>query len=182
MRRNRRKKIIRIFEVAAFAAVALDVAVYFLAVLPLKREIAHSENSYHQASLQLQQGQLNVARLEKFQKALPAADDQLKVFLQDHVPPRRLVFSDAAHLVRVLTQQSGVQLDSVSYKLSSEKGEPLDRLGLDITVEGQFPDLLKFAHSLETAEDLILVRNFTFAAGQSGSVTLRVGGVLYLTP
>jgi len=182
MRRDRRKKIIRIFEAAAIGAVLLDVAVYFLAVLPLKKEIAHGESSYHQSFLRLQLRQKNVARLEKFQKALPAADDHLKAFIHDHVPSRRMVFSDAAHLVRVLTQQSGVQLDSVSYKLSSEKGEPLDRLGLDITVEGPFASLLKFAHSLETAQDLILVRNFTFAAGQSGSVTLRVGGVLYLTP
>ncbi|MEJ2007150.1 MAG: GspMb/PilO family protein [Acidobacteriota bacterium] len=182
MRRDRRKKTIRIFEVAAIGVVLLDVAVYLLAVLPLKREVDRGETSYHRVLLRLQQRQQNVVRLENFQKALPAADDHLKAFIRDHVPPRRLVFSDAARLVRVLTQQSGVQLDSVSYKLSSEKGEPLDRLGLDITVEGPFPSLLKFAHSLETADDLILVRNFTFAARQSGSVTLRVGGVLFLTP
>lgn len=182
MRRDRRKKIIRFFEIAAIVAVSLVAATYFFAVLPLQREIAHNENSYHRAFLSLQQRKLNVERLEKFQKTLPAADDQLKAFLQDHVPTRRRVFSDAAHLVRELTQQSGVQLDSVSYKLSSEKGEPFDRLGLDITAEGKFNNLLRFAHSLETADDLILVRHFTFAAGQGGAITLRVGGVLYLTP
>lgn len=182
MRRDRRRKVIRFFEVAAIGAVVLVAAVYFLAVLPLQKEVARNENAYHQAFLRLQQRRLNVKRLEKFQKTLPAADEQLKTFLKDHVPTRRLVFSDAAHLVRVLTQQSGVQLDSVSYKLSSEKGEPFDRLGLDITVEGKFTNLLRFAHSLETADDLILVRQFTFAAGQGGSITLRVGGVLYLTP
>jgi len=182
MRRDRRNKIIRFFEVAALGAVVLDLAVYFLAVRPLQKELVRSESSYHQMSLRLQQRQLRVARLEKFQKALPAADDQLKTFLRGHVPSRRRVFSQASRLVRVLTQQNGVQLDSVSYKLSSEKGEALDRLGLDITVEGPFTNLLQFAHSLETAKDLILVRNFAFAAGQGSAVGLRVGGVLYLTP
>ena len=182
MRRDRRKKIIRVFEVAALGAIVLDLAVYFLAVRPLRKELVRNENSYHQVSLQLQQRQLRVARLEKFQKSLPAADDQLQAFLEGHVPSRRRVFSQASRLVRVLTQQNGVRLNSVSYKLTSEKDEPLEQLGLDVTVEGPFTNLLQFAHSLETSKDLILVRNFTFAAGQGGSVGLRVGGVLYLTP
>jgi Tfp pilus assembly protein PilO len=182
MKRNRRKKVIRFFEAAAIGAVLLDLAVYLLAVRPVQREIVREENSYHQASLQFQQRQVQVARFEKFQKALPSADEKLKNFIHDHVPSRRTVFSDAARLVRVLTQKNGVKLDNVSYKLSSEKGEPLDQLGLDVTVEGSFPNLLKFSHSLETTDDLILVRNFSFAAGQAGSVSLRVGGILYITP
>ncbi|MGA8185066.1 MAG: GspMb/PilO family protein [Terriglobia bacterium] len=182
MRRDRRKKIIRFFEVAALAVVALDLAVYFLAVRPLQGKATRAEDSYHQASMRLQLEKAQVARLEKFQKALPAADDKLQDYLKDHVPSRQRVFSDAARMVRVLTQKSGVQLDNVSYKLNSEKDEPFDQLGLDVTVEGPFANLLKFAHSLETSDDLILVRNFSFAAGQGSTVNLRVGGVLYLTP
>jgi Tfp pilus assembly protein PilO len=182
MRRDRRKKIIRFFEVAALAVVALDLAVYFLAVRPLQGKATRAEDSYHQASMRLQLEKAQVARLEKFQKALPAADDKLQDYLKDHVPSRQRVFSDAARMVRVLTQKSGVQLDNVSYKLNSEKDEPFDQLGLDVTVEGPFANLLKFAHSLETSNDLILVRNFSFSAGQGSTVNLRVGGVLYLTP
>lgn len=182
MRRERRKKIIRFFEAAALAAVAIDLAVYFLAVRPLRDKVAQAEDSYHQASMRIQLQKVQVARLEKLQATLPAADDKLQDYLKEHVPSRQRVFSDAARLVRMLTQNSGVKLDNVSYKLNSEKGEPFDQLGLDVTVEGSFTNLLKFAHSLETSDDLILVRNFTFAAGQGNTVNLRVGGVLYLTP
>lgn len=182
MKKDRRKKIIRFVEIAAVSAVVLDVAVYFLAILPLQQKILRDENSYRQVFAQVQRRRQHVVQLEKFNKALPAAEEHLRTFLKDHVPTRRRVFSDSAHLVRVLTQQSGVQLQSVSYKLSSEKDEPLDRLGLDVTVQGPFPNLLRFAHSLETAEDLILVKSFMFSAGEGGTVTLRVSGVLYLTP
>jgi Tfp pilus assembly protein PilO len=182
MRRERRKKIIRFFEAAALVVVAVDLAVYFLAVRPMRNRALQAENSYQQASLRLQLQKSRVARLEKFQAALPSADDKLKDYLNDHVPSRQRVFSDAARLVRVLSQKSGVQLDNVSYKLSSEKDEPFGQLGLDVTVEGPFANLLRFAHSLETSDDLILVRNFSFAAGQGSTVNLRVGGVLYLTP
>lgn len=182
MRKDRRKKIIRFLEVAALAAVVLDIAVYLLAVLPLREKILHGENSYRQVFAQVQQRRQQVVELEKFNRALPAAEEHLQAFLKDHVPTRRRVFSDSAHLVRVLTQRSGVQLESVSYKLSSEKDEPLERLGLDVTVTGSFPNLLKFAHSLETADDLILVKSFMFSSGEKDNVTLRVSGVLYLTP
>ncbi|HET7213952.1 MAG TPA: GspMb/PilO family protein [Terriglobia bacterium] len=182
MRRERRKKIIRFFEAAALAVVAIDLAVYFLAVRPLRDKATQAEDSYHQASMRLQLQKTQVARLEELQATLPAADDKLQDYLKEHVPPRQRVFSDAARLVRMLTQKSGVKLDNVSYKLNTEKGEPFDQLGLDVTVEGPFANLLKFAHSLETSDDLILVRNFTFAAGQGNTVNLRVGGVLYLTP
>ena len=182
MKREHRRKVIRIFEVAARAAVALDLVVYFLVMRPLRAKVVQAENSYQQASLQMKQRKILVARLEKYNDDLPAADKKLTDFLKDHVPTRQRVFSDAAHLVRVLTQKTGVQLDNVSYKLSAEKGEPFEQLGLDVTVEGQFANLLKFAHSLETADDLILVRNFSFSTGQGSTVNLRVGGVLYLTP
>jgi Tfp pilus assembly protein PilO len=182
MRREQRKKLIRLFETAALAVVVLDVAVYFLAVRPLSDKAAQAENAYQQASLRLKLQKANVARLQKFQAALPAANEKLTDYLDHHVPTRDRVYSDAMHLVQVLSRKSGVQLDNLSYKLSSEKGQPLDQLGLDVTVEGPFSNLLRFAHSLETSDDLILVRNFSFSSGEGGKVNLRVGGILYLTP
>lgn len=182
MRREQRKKLIRLFETAALAVVVLDVAVYFLAVRPMSGKVTQAENAYHQESLRLKLQQAHVARLQKFQAELPAANEKLTDFLEHHVPSRDRVFSDAMRLVQVLSRKSGVQLDNLSYKLSSEKGQPLDQLGLDVTVEGQFANLLRFAHSLETADDLILVRNFSFSSGEGGKVNLRVGGILYLRP
>ncbi len=182
MRRERRKKIFRILETAALAVVAIDVAVYFGVVRPQRARALQSEDAYHQTLLRLQLEKANVARLQKFQADLPAANLKLKDYLSDHVPSRQRVFSDALRLVTALSQKNGVKVDNVSYKLSSAKGEPFDQLGLDVSVEGPFSNLLNFAHSLETTDDLILIRNFSFAAGQGSTVNLRVGGVLYLTP
>jgi Tfp pilus assembly protein PilO len=182
MKRNRRKAIIRFFERAALGVAILDAAIYFAAVRPLRNRIAATESSYHQERVQTQLRQARVDRLEKLQKNLPTTDDQLKTFLDGHVPPRQHAFSEADRLIRELTTQSAVQLDTVSYKLTSEKGEPLERLGIDVTVEGPFSNLLKFAHSLESAQQLILLRNFTFSASQGRIVSLKVGAELFLTP
>lgn len=182
MRKNRRKVLVRFFERAALGVVILDAVVYFAAVRPLHSRIAATESSHHRVLEQVQQRQERVERLEKFQKSLPAAHDQLETFLNDHVPPRRHAFSDAARLIRVLTSRSSVQLDNVSYKLSSEKDEPLERLRIDVIVEGPYTNLLKFAHTIESAPQLILVRDFTFSTSQGTIVSLQVGAELFLTP
>jgi Tfp pilus assembly protein PilO len=182
MNRRRRKKIVRFFERAALGMALLDVVVYFAAVRPLHSRRAEAEASYRRVQEQEQQRQERVARLAKFQENLPQADEQLKTFLSDHVPTRRHAFSEASRMVRVLTTQAGVQLDNVSYKLTKEKDEPLERLRINVVVEGPFSNLLKFAHSLESASKLILLRDFTFSTNQGSIVSLQVGAELYLTP
>jgi Tfp pilus assembly protein PilO len=182
MTRSRRKALIRFFERAALGVVVLNVVVYFAAVRPLHSRKAAAENSYHLAQLQVQQRQERVAQLAGYQKDLPHADEQLAAFLKEHLPTRRHAFSEAARLIRVLTSQCSVQLDNVSYKLTSEKDEPLERLRINVTVEGPFSNLLKFAHTLESAPELILLKDFTFSTSQGNIVALQVGAELYLTP
>ncbi len=182
MTKSRRKVLIRFFERAATGMVILDVAMYFIAVRPLRRQIVEAESSYHRVLQEVQQRQGRVDQLVSFQKSLPQADQQLKTFLGTHVPSRQHAFSEAARLIRVLTNQSGVQLDNVSYKLTREKDEPLERLGINIAVEGPFSNLLRFAHTLESAPQLILLKDFTFATSQGSIVSLQVGAELYLTP
>lgn len=182
MNRHRRQKLIRFFERVALGLALLDVAVYFAAVRPLHSRRVEAEASYQRVRAQVEQRQARVDKLVKFTKGLPQADQQLKTFLNDHVPTRRHAFSDAARLIRVLTTKSGVQLDNVSYKLTSEKDEPLERLRIDVAVEGPFSNLLKFAHTLESAPQLILLKDFTFSTSQGSIVSLQVGAELYLTP
>jgi len=182
MTRSRRKAFIRICERAAVGLAVLDVVVYFAAVRPLRSRVAAEESSYHRVLQQVEQRQDHVDHLVSFKKNLPHADEQLKSFLGEHVPSRRHAFSEAARLVRLLTTQSGVQLNNVSYKLTSEKNEPFERLRISVAVAGPYSNLLKFAHALESAPQLILLRDFTFSTSQGTIVSLDVGAELYLTP
>jgi Tfp pilus assembly protein PilO len=127
-------------------------------------------------------GEVRIERLKKFREALPEAGKRLAALEQDHTPPRRQGYSQAAKLVRSATEQSGTQLTSVAYKLDNNASGPLQRLGLVIIVSGPFPALLKFAHALETASDFIVIRSFSMAASETHALELRLGADLYLTP
>jgi hypothetical protein len=75
-----------------------------------------------------------------------------------------------------------VQLTGVSYRLQTDHKEPLQQLGLTVTVEGPFENLLQFAHAMETEKDLVLVRGLAFQQGKGGDLGLRLVADLYVTP
>jgi hypothetical protein len=127
-------------------------------------------------------GEIRVERLKKFLGSLPEAGDRLSSFEREHTPPRRQAYSRASALVRRVAEQSGTQLVSVTYKRDDKASGPLQRLGSLINVEGSFPALLRFAHGLETASDLIVIRSFSIAVGDNAALQLRLATDLYLMP
>jgi Tfp pilus assembly protein PilO len=128
-------------------------------------------------------GETRIERLKKFLAALPEAGERLSSFERDHIPPRRQGYSRASNLVRRVAQQSGAQLANVAFKkLDTKAPGPLLRLELEIKAQGPFPALVKFAHGLETASDLMVIRSFSIAVGDNGGLELRLAADSYLTP
>lgn len=182
MSRGRRKTVIRVLERVAAGLVALDLVLYLALVRPLQSLRAGEEASYAATRDRVRNGKARVARLEKFQAALPDAEERLTAFFKDHVPARRSGFSRAARLLRQLTEQAGLQVTGITYKLGHAKDEPLERLTLDVEVEGPFASLLNFTHALETAGDFIILRDISFQPAEGRTLALHVGADLYLTP
>jgi len=180
MGRSRRKTVIRILEGVAVGLVLLDVVVYFALVRPLRSMRSAEQARYSATRERVREQTLRAARLEKFRTTLPETEEQLSAFMQSHIPLRRQGFSRAARLVRRLTEQAGVQLSGMGYKLGSSANDPLERLGIEVEVDGPFPSLLNFSHAVETTSDFIVVREFAFAPAEGQGLALRLGADLYL--
>lgn len=172
----------RIFEAVGLGLVILDLVVYFGVYRPLKNLRASEQQEYSQVRQTVLDQQIRVDRLQKFQAALPEAGRRLVAFTTDRAPSRRQGFSAAAHLIQKAADASAVKAPSVGFRLDTTHNDPLQRLTIEVTAEGPYKGLLKFAHALERAEDFILVREFTFTPGENGSINLRLGADLYLTP
>jgi hypothetical protein len=180
MGKSRRRTVTRILEGVAVGLVLLDVVLYFALVRPLRSMRTAEQVRYSATRERVRELTVRAVRLEKFQTAVPETEDQLGAFMRSHIPPRRQGFSRAARLVRRLTEQAGVQLSGVTYKLDSSADDPLERLGIEVEVEGPFPSLLNFSHALETTTDFIVVREFAFEPTEGQGVALRLGADLYL--
>jgi Tfp pilus assembly protein PilO len=162
--------------------VLLDVLLYFGMFRSTQALVSSEQQQFEGLRRRIYDAEVRIERLKKFREALPEAGQKLAALERDHAPPRRQGFSQAAKLVRRVTEQSGTQLTSVAYKLDTNASGPLQRLGLVIVVAGPFPALLKFAHALETASDFIVIRGFNIAAGENHDLNLRLTADLYLTP
>jgi Tfp pilus assembly protein PilO len=179
---HRRAKLIRILEGVTVGLVLLDLVAYFALIRPLRTLRAGEEARYTAARARVRDLKARVARLQTFQGTLPEAETQLGEFLKNYIPPRRQGFSRASRLVRKLTEESGVHLSGISYKLERSEKIPFNRLGFEVEVEGPFANVLKFSHALETAETFVVVRNFTLEPTGDRALALRLAADLYLTP
>jgi Tfp pilus assembly protein PilO len=169
----------RILERVALGLALLALGVWLVVAHPFEDKLLAEQQAYRNARQQKLAMEARVARLEK----IPVADAgaELKDFVSEHMPLRRRSFSKAADLVRRLTEESGVQLSGVSYRLDEVKGEPLQRLGIEVSVQGPFPSLMGFAHAVETSSDFLVLRGFSLETGDGATLALRMTADLYLT-
>jgi Tfp pilus assembly protein PilO len=180
MSKQKRKALIRLAERVALAILAVDILLYALLVVGLSDRIGAAAQTREALRRQVYHEQTRIARLKRYQAGLPDAKQQIEQFEKKRVPSRRQGFSRAARLIREVGQQSGVDVSSVNYKLHSDDTEPMERLGISVSAKGLYPSLIKFAHTLETAGDFLVVRQFSFLHGDGGTLELRMYADLYL--
>jgi Tfp pilus assembly protein PilO len=161
----------------------LDLLVFFLVYQPLGTKIDGEERTHEQLRQTVRNQQVRVDILKKYEAALPLAGKGLVDFTTNRTPSRREAYSTAAHLIHKAAEASGVKVSSTGYRLDLGHNDPLERLELDVALQGPYASLLKFSHALETANNFILVRDFTLTRGEEGgALALRLGADLYLMP
>lgn len=182
MRKSRRQIANRILEVIGAGLVVLDLLVFFVVYGPLGDKLDREARRHTELRQTVRDLQVRVDLLKKFEAAMPQAGKGLEDFTTNRTPSRREAYSTAGHLVYKVADAAGVKVTTVVYRLDSEHHDPLERLTLDIGAQGSYAGLLRFSHALETANEFILVRDFSFTPGETGGISLRLGADLYLTP
>jgi len=171
------------FESAGIGLVLLDLLVFFALYRPLGSKVDAVERSHDALRQTVRSQQVRVDLLTKYEAALPQAGKGLEDFATNRTPARRQAYSTAAHLIHKVAEASGVTVSSVGYHLDIGHTDPLERLQLDMNLQGPYASLLKFTHAMETANDFILVREFDFTpGGENQTLGLRLDADLYLTP
>ena len=145
---------------------ALDVAAFFALYRPLGNKLDAEVRRHAELRQAVRNQQVRVDLLKKFEATMPQTGKGLEDFMTTRTPSRREAFSIAAHLIHKVADASGVKVSTLAYRLDTEHHDPLERLALDMTVEGPYTGLLKFSHALETANEFLLVRECNFAPGE----------------
>ena len=164
--------------------VAVDAVAYVAVYRSVMSLLAHQQQQFAALRLEWKAHRASLLQVQRRANALPAAEQQVRRFVDEHVPRQREGYSRAGLLVRGLTQRSGVQLTGIGFGRQEEDQEtgPFRHLTMGIDVQGQFDSLLNFCHGLETASDFIVVRGFKFESSAQGVLGLRLTADLYLMP
>lgn len=182
MAQSRRRVLAQKLLKTLLVLVLLDGVVYFVLDRPLAVWVRDTQERFTATRRAWLQEKILAVQLQKRASALPEANEQIDAFIHKRIPARRQGFSKAARLVQELSQQTGVQLDSLSYRLEEMPTAPLDDLAISVAIEGDFPKLMAFTHALETNQDFLVIRQFRFEEGDQGVLGLHLTADLYLLP
>ncbi len=169
-------------ERAAVGLIILDVVFYFVLVSWMGGRVRAAQIERDTLLREAIGQEQRVRRLLHYQQSLPGAEQKIQDFVDEHVPPRQRGFSRGARLLNDVAGESGVQLGGVRYQLDTKHPLPLERLAMEVSAQGSFDGLVKFAHGLETADDFLVLREFSLLPGDGGNLALKLSLDMYLEP
>lgn len=156
---------------------------FFAVYRPLGEKGKVSARQHEELRQEVRTQQVRLEALKKYAAATPESEKGIEDLISRRAPSRREGYSTSAHLIYKAADAAGVKVSTVAFRLGKGNSDPLVPLGVEINVQGPYRGLLKFSHVLETADDFLLVREFTIGTGgENGAIGLRLRADLYLTP
>jgi hypothetical protein len=160
---------------ALVAAVILNAALFIAVVYPLSLKVANGERDAQAAASarRAAQAEYDAARATVAGKA--SADNELKKFYGAVLPPdlsaaRRLVYAKLDKLAAAANVTPGRR----SLEESQERGSDLGKLTATVFLQGEYRNIRRFIHDLETAPDFMILENVALSQETERSRGLAV--------
>jgi hypothetical protein len=148
------------------AAVLLNAALFIAVVYPLSLKVANGERDALAAAnaRKAAQAEYDAARATVTGKA--AADSELKKFYSAVLPPdlsaaRRIVYAQMDKLASAANVTPGRR----DLEESQERGSDLGKLTATVVLMGEYRNIRRFIHDLETTPDFMILENVALSQG-----------------
>lgn len=144
-----------------------NVLVYLLVVYPLTQKVALGEQAADAGTLALTTARREHANARATVTGKGQADAELAKFYQDVLPPD---ISGARRIINLpleqLAQESNLRLERQSF--SPERGKDgLAKLTTTATLSGEYRDIRRFLHQLETRPEFIVLEHVDLSQSES---------------
>lgn len=153
----------------------LNAALLILVVLPLSRKVTGGEQQSQGAMTELASArrEFNAARATVTGKG--QADSELKKFYQDVLPPdqsgaRRILYLS----IDQLAHKSNLTVVRYNFDVDSDRRSELQKLSMTLNLEGEYNNIRRFIHQLETAPEFRVLESVSLAQGEEGERGLIV--------
>lgn len=171
------------FLVSALAiAVAVDVGLYALAVYPWQVRVANARGRAEAAETRLQAEERSYAAALATMNGKDRADDELRTFYREVLPPdlagaRRITYPRLA----ALAAEANLTAERRSQEPDRERDSRLARLRTTMVLAGDYRNIRRFIHELETSPDFIVIEDVALAQseGTDSALELTLGVSTY---
>jgi hypothetical protein len=157
------------------AGLILNVLLLALVVLPLSQKVRGGEQQASSANVELLAARRDHAAARATVTGKAQADSELKKFYQEVLPPdqsgaRRILYLAVDQLARK------ANLPEASFKFDdgTDRRSDLQKLSVTINLAGEYTNIRRFIHQLETAPEFRVLESVALAQGEEGQRGLRV--------
>ncbi len=145
-----------------------NALVYALVVYPLSQKVAFGEQEANAANFALLTARREHANARATVIGKGQADAELKKFYTDVLPPdlsgaRRITYLPLEHLA----QESNLRLERQSLSPDERNQGGLAKLTTTATLTGEYRDIRRFLHQLETRPEFIVLENVDLSQNES---------------
>jgi Tfp pilus assembly protein PilO len=156
-------------------AVLLNAALFIAVVYPLSLKVANGERDAQAAASARASAQAEFDAARATVTGKKSADEELKRFYSAVLPPdlsaaRRIVYGKIDKLAAAASVTPGQE----RYAESQERGSSLGKLTAEVNLIGEYRNIRKFIHDLETAPEFLILENVAVSQGSERDRGLNV--------
>ncbi len=154
-------------------ALAANVAFAVVAVYPLRARVATAERRATTAAQNLRADRERLKAAQDTQAGQAQTDEQLRRFY-DEVLPRNLAGARAITYARLalMAEQVNLRYERRSTTPDRERGNPLARLHTTLVLAGEYRNVRRFIHQLETSPEFVVIEEVLLEQGVDDTAPL----------
>jgi Tfp pilus assembly protein PilO len=159
------------------AILVINVVVYAAGVYPLAQRVANIEQRDRAAEQGLAQARREHEAASGALTGKERATVELATFYKDVLPrdfqgARRLTYLRLAQLAR----EAGLRSKTITYDVRNEPKSTLERVQIDIALEGSYDGMRAFIYQLDTAAEFVVIDDISLAdqAGNQNGLRLTM--------
>ncbi|CAN5670620.1 hypothetical protein BH18ACI5_BH18ACI5_07230 [soil metagenome] len=149
-------------------AVVLNAVLFALVVFPLSRKVQSGEQDASAAETALLTAKRDYANARETVTGKTQADTELATFYKDVLPPdlsgaRRITYLR----IPQLAQRTNLRLETQSSSPSAVRGGDLGKLTQQAVLKGDYRDIRRFIHELETAPEFLVLEHVALTQNEN---------------
>jgi hypothetical protein len=157
-----------------------NVAVYAIVVYPLSQKVAMGQQEADAATVALNNARRDYANARATVTGKAQADEELKKFYGEVLPPDLSAARRITYLpISQLAEEANLRVDRRVNDWAAIRESSLARFTQTTVLTGQYSDIRRFIHSLETRPEFVVIENVDLSqneneASRGITVTLQI--------